>query len=120
MPDLPETVLQFGAGRFLRGLDGNEITRAFTVGDDAANGEVAVEQRHAVTHLKVFLLRDVEGFSIAETADMLGISEPAVKTRFATLGAEAMTFTPVEFGAFMTSETGRWGDVVKAAGLKPE
>jgi len=29
----------------------------------------------------VFWLRDVEGFSIAETAEMLGISEPAVKTR---------------------------------------
>jgi len=30
---------------------------------------------------EVFWLRDVEGFSIAETAEMLGISEPAVKTR---------------------------------------
>jgi tripartite-type tricarboxylate transporter receptor subunit TctC len=48
------------------------------------------------------------------------LADPAVKTRFATLGAEAMTFTPAEFGAFMTSETGRWGEVVKAAGLKPE
>jgi tripartite-type tricarboxylate transporter receptor subunit TctC len=48
------------------------------------------------------------------------LADPAVKTRFATLGAESMTFTPAEFGAFMTSETGRWGEVVKAAGLKPE
>lgn len=30
---------------------------------------------------EVFWLRDVEGFSIAETAEMLGISVPAVKTR---------------------------------------
>ena len=29
----------------------------------------------------VFLLRDIEGFSIAETAEALGLSEPAVKTR---------------------------------------
>jgi tripartite-type tricarboxylate transporter receptor subunit TctC len=48
------------------------------------------------------------------------LADPAVKARFATLGAEAMTFTPAAFGAFMTSETGRWGEVVKAAGLKPE
>ena len=48
------------------------------------------------------------------------LADPAIKARFATLGAEAMTFTPAAFGAFMTSETGRWGEVVKAAGLKPE
>ena len=48
------------------------------------------------------------------------LADPAVKARFETLGAETMTFTPAAFGAFMTSETSRWGEVVKAAGLKPE
>jgi tripartite-type tricarboxylate transporter receptor subunit TctC len=48
------------------------------------------------------------------------LADPAIKARFAALGAEAMTFTPAEFGAFLTSETARWGEVVKAAGLKPE
>ena len=32
-------------------------------------------------HREVFVLRDVQHFSIAETAQMLGISKSAVKTR---------------------------------------
>lgn len=48
--------------------------------------ELSVMLRGALESLpngygEVFWLRDVEGFSITETAEMLGISVPAVKTR---------------------------------------
>jgi tripartite-type tricarboxylate transporter receptor subunit TctC len=48
------------------------------------------------------------------------LADPKVKTRFDALGAAPMIFTPAEFAAFMASETERWGQAVKAAGLKAE
>jgi tripartite-type tricarboxylate transporter receptor subunit TctC len=48
------------------------------------------------------------------------LSDPAMKERFAGLGAESMVMTPAEFGNFIASETEKWGKVVKTAGIKPE
>ncbi len=50
------------------------------------SGEVRAQMDAAVTQLPetlraVFVLRDVEGLSVQETADVLGISVPNVKTR---------------------------------------
>jgi tripartite-type tricarboxylate transporter receptor subunit TctC len=46
------------------------------------------------------------------------LGDPAVKTRFADLGSEAMVMTPAEFGKFVADETEKWGKVIKAAGIK--
>jgi RNA polymerase sigma-70 factor, ECF subfamily len=51
-----------------------------------SRSELAGILKHALESLPimystVFLLRDVEGLSITETAEALGLSEPAVKTR---------------------------------------
>ena len=45
---------------------------------------------------------------------------PAMKARFADLGAEPMIVTPAEFGKFIVDETEKWGKVVQAANIKPE
>jgi len=45
---------------------------------------------------------------------------PSVKTALAVLGVEAISSTPEQFGAFMASETLRWGKLIKEAGLKVE
>ena len=39
---------------------------------------------------------------------------------FANEGAEAVRMSSAEFGAYIASELGRWGKVVKDAGLKPQ
>ena len=35
-------------------------------------------------------------------------------------GAEIVGSTPAQFGAYMKSETEKWGRVIKAAGIKPQ
>jgi len=46
------------------------------------------------------------------------LSDPALRARFASLGAEPMLMTPAEFGKYVAAETAKWGKVVKEAGIK--
>jgi tripartite-type tricarboxylate transporter receptor subunit TctC len=47
-----------------------------------------------------------------------GLNDPALKANFAALEANPLVFTPKEYGAFLVSESDRWGKVVQAAGVK--
>jgi len=48
------------------------------------------------------------------------LSTPAMKARYAELGAEPFIVTPAEFGKFLTAETEKWGKVIKSAHIKVE
>jgi tripartite-type tricarboxylate transporter receptor subunit TctC len=48
------------------------------------------------------------------------LGDPAMKQRFADLGAEPMLMTPAEFGKFEAAEAEKWAKVVKFAGIKPQ
>jgi tripartite-type tricarboxylate transporter receptor subunit TctC len=50
--------------------------------------------------------------------DALGT--PAMKARYAELGAEPFIVTPAEFGKFLAAETRKWGDVIRSAHIKVE
>jgi tripartite-type tricarboxylate transporter receptor subunit TctC len=50
--------------------------------------------------------------------DALGT--PAMKARYAELGAEPFIVTPAEFGKFLVAETKKWGDVIRSAHIKAE
>jgi tripartite-type tricarboxylate transporter receptor subunit TctC len=45
---------------------------------------------------------------------------PEMRERFAADGAEPVGSTPEEFLAYIRSETAKWADVIKQAGIKPE
>jgi tripartite-type tricarboxylate transporter receptor subunit TctC len=45
---------------------------------------------------------------------------PDVKENFATLGVDAVTSTPEEFGAFIKSEVGKYAKLIREIGLKAE
>ena len=46
------------------------------------------------------------------------IVSPAVRERFAAIGADPAPVTPEEFGRLIRSEYAKWGEVVKRAGAK--
>jgi tripartite-type tricarboxylate transporter receptor subunit TctC len=48
------------------------------------------------------------------------LSDPAMKERFAGLGAEPMPMTPVALGQYIAAETEKWAKVVKTAHIKVE
>jgi tripartite-type tricarboxylate transporter receptor subunit TctC len=45
------------------------------------------------------------------------VNQQALKDRFATLGAELLSSTPEEFGAYIRSEIAKWGKVTKDSGV---
>ncbi|ARQ00736.1 tripartite-type tricarboxylate transporter receptor subunit TctC [Pseudorhodoplanes sinuspersici] len=51
-------------------------------------------------------------------AFVAAMNDPVVKERIYQGGAEARPTTPQEFGAFIKSETDKWGAIIKAAGVK--
>jgi tripartite-type tricarboxylate transporter receptor subunit TctC len=54
------------------------------------------------------------------TAELKRIMEmPATIKKVEELGATAAYLNPAEFAAFMANERKKWGDLVKAIGLKP-
>ena len=52
-------------------------------------------------------------------ADLVAILRtPEVVEKMASLGAEALTSTPEEFGAFIHSEVDKWGKAVRDSGAQ--
>ena len=48
------------------------------------------------------------------------LADPRIKTRLIELGGRAFPGAPSEFGAFVATETAKFGKVVKFANLEPE
>jgi tripartite-type tricarboxylate transporter receptor subunit TctC len=48
------------------------------------------------------------------------LSDPAVKVKFAEMGATLIMNSPAQFGKYVEDETEKWGKVVKFAGVKPD
>jgi tripartite-type tricarboxylate transporter receptor subunit TctC len=48
------------------------------------------------------------------------VADPGIKTHLASLGERPMPMTPAEFGKFIDREIGKWGKVIKFAGIQPE
>ncbi len=54
----------------------------------------------------------------AEVVRILGQTE--IKERFVSLGAELVSSTPEEFGAYIRLETAKWNRVIKDSGAKSD
>jgi tripartite-type tricarboxylate transporter receptor subunit TctC len=48
------------------------------------------------------------------------LKDPKLQTRIAELGAEPMPMTPADFGKLVQSQTDKWAQVIKAAGVKAQ
>ena len=47
------------------------------------------------------------------------LKDPKLQTRIHELGATPMPMSPGEFGKLVQSQTDKWANVIKTAGLKP-
>jgi tripartite-type tricarboxylate transporter receptor subunit TctC len=48
------------------------------------------------------------------------LADPNLKARLAESGGMVLGGSPAEFGKFITEETDKWGQVIRAANIKPE
>ena len=48
------------------------------------------------------------------------MNTPELRERFASVGADTIANTPAQFSAFMDAELKKWGQVIRAAGVKLE
>jgi tripartite-type tricarboxylate transporter receptor subunit TctC len=48
------------------------------------------------------------------------LAEPAVKKKFADMGATLIVSSPADFGKYVADETEKWGKVAKFSGAKPD
>lgn len=49
-----------------------------------------------------------------------GLANPAIKARFAEVGATPIVLTPAEVNALVAAQTKKWATVIRSAGIKPE
>ena len=49
-----------------------------------------------------------------------GIADPGMKGRFAAMGGEPLPGSPAVIARLIAEETEKWGQVIRAAGIKPE
>ena len=49
-----------------------------------------------------------------------GLADAAIKAKLAALGGIELPGSPAEFGKLIADQTERWGDVIRAAQIKPE
>jgi tripartite-type tricarboxylate transporter receptor subunit TctC len=48
------------------------------------------------------------------------LADPAVKKKFADMGATLIVSSPADFGKYVADETEKWGKVIKFSGAKPD
>ena len=49
-----------------------------------------------------------------------GLTDPAIKARFADLGGTVISGSPADFGNLIADETEKWAKVIKSGSMKPE
>jgi len=49
-----------------------------------------------------------------------GLADPKIMARFADLGGTALAGSPADFGRLITTETEKWGKVIRAANIKAD
>jgi tripartite-type tricarboxylate transporter receptor subunit TctC len=49
-----------------------------------------------------------------------GLADPGVKAKLTEVGGTPLFYTPGELGALVASETKRWADLIKRAGIQPQ
>ncbi len=119
-PSLPTAMSYIKANR-LRALGVTTVKRSPYIQDVPAIGETV--PGYEATQWFGFLAPAATPAPVLERLSqesLRALRAPDLVKIMAGEGAEIVGSTPAQFGAYMKSETEKWGRVIKAAGIKPQ
>ena len=119
--NLPSSAPQIAAGK-LRPLGVTSKERSPTLPDLPTIAEAGVPGYEALSWFGVLAPAGTPDAIVATLqAEIAGVlADPAMRQRFAELGAVPVGGTPAEFATLIGTETAKWAEVVKNAGIKLE
>jgi tripartite-type tricarboxylate transporter receptor subunit TctC len=119
--DLPILLPQIAAGKLKPIALGSE-RRADTLKDVPTTAEVGFPQRIAENWYGMVAPAGTPAPVVARlhAATVAALNDSEVKAKLASLGVTLVGNTPEVFAAYIRSETDKWAQVVKAAGIVSE
>lgn len=119
--DLPILLPQIAAGKLKPIALGSE-QRADTLKDVPTTAEVGFPRLIAENWYGMVAPAGTPPAIVGRlhAATVAALSDPEVKAKLASLGVTLVGNTPEVFAAYIRSETDKWAQVVKAAGIVPE
>ena len=119
--NLPSSAPHIKAGK-LRPLGVTSKERSPTLPDVPTIAEAGVPGYEALSWFGVLVPAGTPDAVVTRLQQEIAkiLADPAMRERFAELGAVPAGDTPAEFAAFIGSETAKWADVVQKAGITLE
>jgi tripartite-type tricarboxylate transporter receptor subunit TctC len=116
---VPSTMTLIRSGK-LRALGVGGLKRSFALPDVPTIDEAGVPGYQCANWIGLIAPAGTPEPIIARLHHELTAAQdsPELKKQFANEGAETLRMSPAEFGAFIASELGKWGEVVKEAGIR--
>jgi len=117
---LPASIEQIRAGK-LRALAVTTTMRSDALPDIPTVGDV-LPGYEASTWFGISAPRNTPAHVIDTLNKEINaaLAHPKMNARLAETGATALSGSPADFGKLIAAETEKWGNVIRAAGLKPE
>jgi len=119
--DIPLVIAQAKAGN-LRALAVTSLARSSVVPDLPPVAEAGLPGYSAGTWYGVFLPARTPPAIVARVDAALKavLANPGLRATLAAQGAEAVSSTPEQFGAFLRDESGKWAKLIHDANIKAE
>jgi tripartite-type tricarboxylate transporter receptor subunit TctC len=119
--NLPSSAPQITAGK-LRPLGVTSKERSPTLPDVPTIAESGLPGYEALSWFGVLAPAGTPDAIVAKLQEEIAaaLADPAMRERFAELGAVPVGDTPAEFADFISAETAKWAKVVQEAGIKLE
>ena len=120
-PSVPTAAQYVKAGR-LRGLGVTTARRAQVLPDVPTIAEAGLPGYEATQWFGVLAPRGTPRaiIDLLHREIVRALAAPDVRARIAAEGGEIVGGTPEQFAAYLESETRKWADVTRAAGIKPQ
>jgi tripartite-type tricarboxylate transporter receptor subunit TctC len=119
-PSMPSSIEYVRAGK-LRALAVTSATRSDALPDIPTVGEFLPGYEASASYgIGAPKGTPVEIIDKLNNEINAGLADPKIKARLADLGGEVLALSPADFAKLIADETEKWGQVIRAANIKPE